>query len=135
MSERVINVSFELTDNWEVEGFRNFIKILMSDDGYNVFIISNDDSSAYITKVGETIGLPESNVIICNFTNDKIQAITDNNIDIHFDNLQSFILLVDNTTDASGVMVTHLLNKYYLRPDYVIIFERLIAEIIKDEQE
>lgn len=135
MSERVINVSFELTDNWEVEGFRNFIKLLMSDDGYNVFIISNDDSSAYITKVGENLELPTSNVIICNFTNDKTQAITDNNIDIHFDNLQSFIILVDNTTDASGIMVTPLLNKYYLRPDYIITFERLIAEIIKDEQE
>ena len=66
--------------------------------------------------------------------NDKTQAIIDNRIDIHFDNLQSFILLVDETTDAYGVMVTYNLNKYYLRPDYVITFERLIAQIIKDEQ-
>jgi hypothetical protein len=134
MDRRTIRVSFEITDNWEIEGFRNFIKILMSDDSYDVFIISNDDSSAYITKTGENIGLPTENVIICNFTADKTQAIIDNRIDIHFDNLQSFILLVDETTDAYGVMVTYNLNKYYLRPDYVITFERLIAQIIKDEQ-
>lgn len=127
-----LNVSFEITDNWEVEGFRNFIKLLMSDDNYNIFIISNDDSASYITKTGTNLGLPTSNVIICNFTNDKTQAIIDNNINIHFDNLQSFILLVDETTDAYGILVTHLLNKYYLRPDYQLVFERYVAELIKN---
>lgn len=131
---RSLNVSFEITDNWEVEGFRNFIKLLMSDDNYNVFIISNDDSAAYITKTGENLGLPTTNVIICNFTIDKTTAITDNNIDIHFDNLQSFTLLVDETTDAYGILVTQLLNKYYLKPDYQLVFERRVATIIKNEQ-
>jgi len=133
MPKRTIRVSFEITDNYEIEGFRNFLKVLMSDDQYDVFIISNDDSSSYISTVGAAIGLPTSNIIICNFTNDKIQAITNNNIDIHLDNLQSFILLVDETTDAYGVIVTRYLNKYYLKPDYIITFDRLVAQILKDE--
>jgi hypothetical protein len=128
-----LNVSFEITDNWEIEGFRNFIKLLMSDNNYNIFIVSNDDSAAYITKTGTNLGLPTTNVIICNFTDDKLQAIIDNKIDIHFDNLQSFTLLVEETTNAYGILVTRLLNKYYLRPDYQIVFERIIAEIIKNE--
>ena len=130
---KLINVSFEITDNWEVEGFRNFIKLLMSDDTYNIFIISNDDSSAYINKVGLNLGLPTTNIIVCNFTDDKVQAIIDNNINIHIDNLQSFILLVDETTDAYGVMVTANLNKFYLKPDYVIYFDRLVERIKADE--
>lgn len=130
---KLINVSFEITDNWEIEGFRNFIKLLMSDDNYNIFIISNDDSSAYINRVGANLGLPTSNIIVCNFTNDKVQAVIDNNIDIHLDNLQSFILLVDETTDAYGVMITPNLNKFYLKPDYVIYFDRLVERIRTDE--
>lgn len=130
---KTLNVSFEITDNWEIEGFRNFIKLLMSDDNYNIFIISNDDSAGYITKTGTNLGLPVSNVIVCNFTNDKIIAIENNNIHLHFDNLQSFILLTDETTDAYGILVTHLLNKYYLKPDYQLVFEKYVAEIIKNE--
>lgn len=126
-----IKVSFEITDNWEIDGFRNFIKMLLSDtDNYEVYLISNDDSSAYITTVGTQLGLDSNHVLITNFTNDKIDAINNNNIQIHIDNLQSFILLVDETTDAYGVLVTKLLNKYYLTPDYIITFNRLV-ELIK----
>lgn len=130
---KLINVSFEITDNWENEGFRNFIKKLMSDDLYNIFIISNDDSSSYITKVGNKLGLPQSQIIICNFTNDKVDAITNNNINIHIDNLQSFTLLVDETTDAYGILVTSNLNKYYLVPDYVLVFDRIVEQIRNNE--
>ena len=100
-----------------------FIKLLLSDSTrYNIFIISNDDSAAYITKVGETLGLPSTNVVVCNFTADKIQAIIDNNIDIHLDNLQSFTMLVEETTDAYGILVTKNLNKYYFIycPDFYL---------------
>ena len=124
-----IKVSFEITDNWEVEGFRNFIKLLLSDDKYEVYIISNDDSTQYISSVGTQLGLDASHTIITNFTNDKVDAITNNNIQIHLDNLQSFILLVDETTDAYGVLVTRVLNKYYLVADYIITFNRLVKQI------
>lgn len=128
-----IKVSFEITDNWEIDGFRNFIKMLLSDtDNYEVYLISNDDSSAYITTVGTQLGLDSNHVLITNFTNDKIDAINNNNIQIHIDNLQSFILLVDETTDAYGVLVTRLLNKYYLTPDYIITFNRLVELIRKN---
>ena len=134
MLNRPLKVSFELEDSWNVQGFRNFIKLLLSEPTkYEVFIISNDDSAAYITSVGTGLGLDTSHIVICNFVADKIQAITDNNIQIHLDNLQSFILLVDETTDAQGVLVTKNLNKYYLEPDYVITFKRIVKEI-EDEQ-
>lgn len=127
-------VSFEITDSWDIEGFRNFIKYLLSEDTkYEVFIISNHDATADIIKVRNALGLSENNTIICNFSNDKVQAVIDNNIDIHLDNLQSFVLLVEETTDAYGVLVTPYLNKYELRPDYVIVFERILK--ILDEGE
>lgn len=117
-------------------GFRNFIKALLSEeDLYEVFIISNDDDSSLITTIGETLGLNSSHVIITNFEQDKVQAIIDNNIDIHFDNLQSTVLLIDETTDYSyGVLVTTNLNKFYLEPDYILVFERYKRTILDELQ-
>jgi hypothetical protein len=131
-----LKISFEITDNWDIEGFRNFIKMLLSEDAnYEVYIISNDDSAINITTVGTNLGLDQSNIIICNFTQDKVNAIDNNNIDIHFDNLQSFILLVDELTEAYGILVTPNLNKFYLTPDYVVTFNNLVKRLTSNENE
>lgn len=124
-----INIGFEITDNFDTQGFRNFIKLLMSDDRYDLFLISTDNNASYITKTGENLGLLASNVIICNFTIDKINTIINNKINIFFDNLQSTIILIDVDTDAEGILVNPNLNRYYLKPDYVVVFDRLISEI------
>ena len=135
MTNGKYRISFELTDNYNIVGFRNFIKQLLSDEEtYEVFIISNDDNSAYISKTAENLKINESHTIICNFAEDKLTAIREKNIDIHLDNLQSFILLVDNMTENShGVLVTKNLNKFYLVPDYTIVFNRLLKEIKNEE--
>jgi hypothetical protein len=124
-----IKVSFEIEDSYNIQGFRNFLKYVQSDDKFELYIISNDDDSALILRIGSNLGLDPSKVIVCNFTQDKIQAIVDNNINIHLDNLQSTIMLVQETTTAYGILVTKNLNKYYLEPDYVIVFNRVVEEI------
>lgn len=128
-------VSFEITNNWDIEGFRNFIKLLLSDDNkYEVFLISNDDSSSKIVTVGNNLGLDSEHIVVCNFADDKLKAIKDRIIDIHLDNLQSFVMSVDTFTENTyGILVTRYLNKYYLQPDYVIVFDRLLEQI-KNEQ-
>ena len=108
-------VSFEITDNWAVEGFRNF-------------------STSLIKKTGENLGLDEAHVIRCNFSDDKLEAIQNNKIDIHLDNLQSFVMLVTETTDAYGILITKNLNKYYLKPDYIVVFDRLLQQIKNEEK-
>lgn len=127
------NISFEVTDNWDIEGFRNFVKFLLSDERFNVLIISNDNSTSYVSSIGALLGMDEDNVVICNFTNDKIQAVQDNDIHIHLDNLQSFVLLVEETTDAYGILVNPNLNRHYLKPDYVLVFERLLKQLSSEE--
>lgn len=130
MNNNIIKVSFEIEDNWNIDGFRNFIKLLLSEDTkYEVFLISNDDSAVFIQSIATGLGLDADHTKICNFTQDKINAISNSNINIHLDNLQSTTLLVEETTDASGVLVTRYLNKYYLKPDYEIVFNRLVDEI------
>lgn len=131
MTNGKFRVSFEITDNWSVEGFRNFIKLLLSNEEvYEVFLISNDDESALVVKIGEILNLDSDHVIITNFADDKLQAIITHNIDIHLDNLQSFVMSVDDfTPNSHGVLITKNLNKFYLTPDYILVFDRLIKEI------
>jgi hypothetical protein len=131
MTNGKFRISFEITDNWSVEGFRNFIKLLLSNDTvYEVFLISNDDESALVAKIGELLNLDSDHVIITNFADDKLQAIITHNIDIHLDNLQSFVMSVDNfTSNTHGILITKNLNKFYLQPDYILVFDRIIKEI------
>lgn len=130
-----IKVSFEITDNYDIEGFRNFIQALLEDEAYDVYLISNDDVSMYILKTADNLGMDSEKVIITNFQNDKIQAIQNNNIDIHIDNLQSTVLLVDELTDAYGVLVTPNLNRFYLEPDYIISFNSLVRRLQNGQEE
>jgi hypothetical protein len=131
MTNGKFRVSFEVTDNWTIQGFRNFIKVLLSDENtFDVYIISNDDNSSYILKTGQNLSMDADHVKICNFESDKLQLIESLNIDIHLDNLQSFVIKIDELTPSShGVLVTKNLNKYYLKPDYVLVFDRLMMEI------
>lgn len=124
-----IKISFEIEDNWNIVDFRNYIKLLMSEDLYEIYIISNANNSADIVRAGSFLGLPSENVIITNFQEDKLNAVTTNNIDIHFDNLQSFVFLLEETTDTRGVLVTPYLNKFYLISDYKVVFDRILKEI------
>lgn len=128
-------VSFEVSYSWAMLSFRRYMKQLLEDtENYEVYIISNHDSSSYIVTAGNTLGLDNSKIIICNFASDKLQAIQDNKIDIHFDDLQSFIMLVDETSDAHGVLVTSNMNKYENRADYKVVFDRIVKLIDSEEK-
>lgn len=131
-----IKVSFEITDIYNLGDFRAFIKFLLSNDTkYDVLIISNNDSSSYIHAVGEQLGIELSNRIICNFNADKLQAITDNNINIHLDGIFSFVTSVENETEAYGILVDSKVDKYGVKQRYVEIFQRIESEITRDQNE
>ena len=131
-----INVSFEITDIYNFGEFRAFIKyLLVNESKYNVYIISNNDSTAYILAVGEQLGIDSNNRIVTNFSEDKLQAIIDRNIHIHLDNILSFVNRVENETDAYGILVDSKVDKYGVRQRYMEIFERLEEQITRDRNE
>lgn len=124
-----IKVGFEVTDNWTKGDFRQFIISLIKSNRYEVFIISTDDVSAYVSSVGNTLELDSSHVILTNFTVDKVQAIEDNKIQIYLENLKYVADTIENTTEAYGIYVNESPNKYYVQPKYIVEFERLINNI------
>lgn len=129
-------ISIEITDNYNNSGFRNFIKYLLSsEEQFEVFIISNNNSTSYINGVAQQFGIDSKHTIICNFSNDKLQAIIDNKINIHFDNIQSFIILVDSSTDGYGILVSGLQDKYLLEPKYTSDFNIIMKQLDKEDSE
>ena len=124
-----IKVGFEITDNWNKADFREFIYLLLENDNYELYVISNNDTSAYILSVGAQLGLPSNRVIITNFTPDKVQAIVDNNIDIYFDNIQMTVLIIQETTDCEAILVNELPNRYQSKTTWYVNFERVIKQI------
>lgn len=126
-----IKISFEIDYSWNIRGFRNLIKTLLSNEAeYDIYIISNHDSSDAIYKAASLLALDSSRTIVCNFTDDKLQAIIDNGIQIHLDCLQSFVELVDTETDAVGVLVNTNFNGVYpTMSEYIIDLNTAIAYI------
>lgn len=127
---RKLKISFEVTDNWERDDFRVFIKELLKyTDNYEIYIISNDDSTAYIQRTGQILNLDSDHIFVVGFTNDKIDTITTNNIDIHLDNLLTTVTRVDEETEAYGILVNELPNKYLDTPKYIVEFNRAIERL------
>lgn len=129
-----IKVGFEVTDNWSKGDFREFIQALLRNPNYDVYIISNNDTSSYIYYIGEQLRLPVNRVIITNFTDDKVDAIVENGINIYLDNLQMVVLKIQETTDCEAILVNELPNKYYAKPTYQVEFDRVIKKISDEEE-
>jgi len=138
MIKQKINISFEVTDNWVKGEFRELIKELLKyPERYNVYIISNDDSSAYIQSVANAlrVSAPDWNInndhtIIVGFTPDKITAINQYKIDIHLENLLYVSTQIEEETEAYSVYVNELPNKYDVKPAYVVELERVVENIL-----
>lgn len=128
-----IKIGFEVTDNWIKGDFRQLIKNLINDDKYDVYLISNDDNSAYVGKIVQQLALLPNRIFIVNFTQDKLQCIINNDIQIYFDNLQYVVEQIDTLTDCIGICVTDIVNKYYVTSQYIVNFNRAVEEIINEE--
>jgi hypothetical protein len=116
-------VSFEVEDCWDTQAFRNFIKVLLSDEeAYEVFIISTQDTDR-ITHVGNSLGLDAAHTIVCSDNDAKLIAIDDNDIDIHLDNIQRVVERVDTETEAVGVLVDESWSGFYSEPMYLVKFD------------
>lgn len=124
-----IKVGFEVTDNWNNGGFREFIKSIRKNEKYELYIISNDNNSAYITSIGVTLELPTTQVFIVNFTQDKLDKIDLLGIQIYLENLKYVADQVENLTNAYGIYVNIMPVKFYAQPTYVVDFERLVNGI------
>lgn len=109
MSLEKIKISFEPTDIWNHEDFRQLIKGIKENDycskgfEYELWIITTNDTFNYIDAIAQQFNIPSDRVIMCLNDASKVAAIA-LNTDIHFDGEQTIITDV-NATTAVGILV------------------------------
>jgi len=124
----IIKVSFEPTDIWNHEDFRQLIKALKENDyshkgfEYELWIITTNDSLAYINAIASQYDIPPERVKMCLNDSTKVGIIILNS-DIHFDGDQVIIntlrpnttllpvgILVDRKIDYPGMGLKYIKN-------------------------
>lgn len=124
----IIKVSFEPTDIWNHEDFRQLIKALKENDyshkgfEYELWIITINDSLAYINAIADQYDIPPERVQMCLNNTTKVGIII-LNTDIHFDGDQAIIntlrpnttllpvgILVDRKIDYPGMGLKYIKN-------------------------
>ena len=123
-----IKVSFEPTEIWNHEDFRQLIKALKENDysikgfEYELWIITTNDSLAYINALATQLDIPSERVKMCLNDSTKVGIIILNS-DIHFDGDQVIIntlrpnttlqpvgILVDRKIDYPGMGLKYIKN-------------------------
>jgi hypothetical protein len=96
-------VSFDFDDTLSTKRGQTLAKRLIT-QGKDVYIITRrqESASAEVYKVADELGIPKSKIY---FTNGKMkwETIKRLGIDIHYDNNQDEIDLIDKNTDAVGI--------------------------------
>jgi uncharacterized HAD superfamily protein len=130
---RKIRVSFEVTDVWTREDFRLFVDLLRKDcdERFILFIISQDEDTDYIETVGEILDIDSDRIIECSDQEDKLDAVANNHIDIHFDNYQQNVLDINEDTETTAILVNFNVNENG-KMKYIEQFEREL-KLIEDE--
>lgn len=123
-----IKISFEPTDIWNHEDFRQLIKGIKENDyshlgfEYELWIITTNDSLNYINAIASQFDIPSERVQMCLNDSTKVGIIILNS-DIHFDGDQVIIntlrpnttllpvgILVDRKIDYPGMGLKYIKN-------------------------
>lgn len=138
-----IKISFEVSDTWDRDEFRRLIKLILfdpmtvcegSNNDFELYIISNDDSTAYIQNIGNILGFDSQHIIVTNFRQDKVNAIQANGIDIHFDSDQLTIAMIEEL-DTEGVLVRSITDGFNVRMKYITEFYNILKNVISAKEE
>lgn len=144
-----IKISFEVTDTWDRGEFRELIRMMLTNpqsvcntpnNDFELFIISNDMSTAYIQSVANTINawFPDqiifdtNHTIIVAFRQDKVNAIQSNAIDIHFDADQLTVAMVE-VLPTEAVLVRSLQDRFNVRQQYITDFYNILKNVISEK--
>lgn len=131
-----IKVSFEPTDIWNHEDFRQLIKGIKEKDyshlgfEYELWIITTNDSLPYINAIASQFDIPQSNVQMCLNDSTKVGIIT-LNTDIHFDGEQTIITALNPTT-VVGILVDRKIDYPGMGLKYIKNLDTWTMAILRD---
>lgn len=136
-----IKISFEITDNWQLGDFRSVIKVLQTNpaeynpyvEEFEIYIISTNIDNTYFNSVATAANIDANHRFQVLTVDDKLQAIRDNQIQIHLDNLNPTVIRVENETDAWGILVDFKRDYYNVEPLYSRYIRDRVWAILREE--
>lgn len=135
----IIKVSFEPTDIWNHEDFRQLIKALKENNyshkgfEYELWIITTNDSLAYINAIADQFDIPQERVKMCLNDSTKVGIIMLNS-DIHFDGDQVIIntLRPNTTLNPVGILVDRKIDYPGMGLKYIKNLDTWTMAIIRE---
>jgi len=135
----IIKVSFEPTDIWNQEDFRQLIKAIKENDyshkgfEYELWIITTNDSFAYINALATQLDIPTERVVMCLNDSTKVGIIILNS-DIHFDGDQVIIntLRPNTTLNPVGILVDRKIDYPGMGLKYIKNLDTWTMAIIRE---
>ncbi len=132
-----IKISFEPTEIWNHEDFRQFIKSIKENSycefEYELAIITTNDNSTYINALADQLEIPAERVYMCTNDSTKIGIIALNS-DIHCDGEQTIINTLKPNTNVNtfGILVDRKIDYLNMGFKYVKDLDRWTMAIIRE---
>lgn len=129
-----IKISFDPTNVWNREEFREFLHSLMIDDKviipFEFYIVTEETDTVLVNKWAVDANIDSNKIVYCTSQANKLVQLEANGIDIHFDSQQSNIKYIeDNTvTDIKPILVNWMKNHNGLMR-YIEIFRRVLNDL------
>lgn len=138
-----IKIGFEITDLWNKQDYRDVIMALqntpekidkrLTAGDVELFLISKDDSSAYIWRTGVVIGLDTDHTIVVSTDAQKLAAIETNEVQLYLDNDNIIIMAVDEDSEyADGILVDSKRDYYTINAKWYSQLVGLIKRLLDD---
>lgn len=138
-----IKIAFEINDNYNRQEFRDFIKLLSTNEPcasckeYNVelFIITNNINQDFVFTVAKQYNIDTNHIAMLSNLVDRIQFIQDNNIEITFENSQEIVNSINNQTEAFSILVDSTIDFYLMGFKYISKFNNVLKIIENEKKE
>lgn len=138
-----IKIGFEVSDNWDIQAFRDVIYSLINTPqeinpklkagDVELFIVSTHDSTFYIQKVGLVAGIPTDHVFNPGSTALKLTRIDTEQIQIFLDNLQNVVMQIDELSQyADGILVDYKQDTYHINPKWYQQLQEKINRLLDE---
>lgn len=138
-----IKIGFEITDMWNKQDYRDVIMAFQNNPeqidarltagDVELFLISMDDSSAYIWRTGAYIGLDTDHTIVVSTDAQKLAKIEEKKVQIYLDNDNTIVMAVDENSEyADGILVDSKRDYYTINAKWYSQLVGIVKRLLDD---
>ncbi len=136
-----IKVGFNPTDVWDKDFFREFIKTLVYDENYEVYLVTSDTDVTFITNVMTEVNMDSANVhqvsnstaVVARLNTLKtLIYLTEDNVLVNLvNNIIPIQLNANNVTGCHALILNNIIDTFKSQQKYITFFHFWVDQINK----